>query len=219
MLKQRNLVIRPDNQELAELEMKKLEHFGWVRVVVTPCPDGSVMVSYVRDDEENREAAENEYKYRSAKLATEFAQSANERLTTLSGSDRAKKKSVFPAILFGFFAAAFLALGIMFIVWDDFMRMLIPESVRINGGWSFLNDYVIGSANVDNKVRTIIFLCIACMAFFFFFIALMLSSIRKIKESNLDNLDYAQFALAEMTYYEEVSETAAAEAQRLFPNE
>jgi hypothetical protein len=219
MLKQRNLVIRPDNQELAELEMKKLEHFGWVRVVDTPCADGSVMVSYVRDDEENAEAAENEYKYRSAKLATEFAQSANERLTTLSGSDRAKKKSVFPAILFGFFAAAFLALGVMLVVWDGFMRMLIPEKIAINGGWSFFNDYAIGSADPAGKARSIIFLCIACAAFFFFFIALMLSSIRKIKESNLDNLDYAQFALAEMTYYEEVSEAAQTEAQRLFPEQ
>ncbi len=217
MLKQRNLVIRPDNQELAELEMKKLEHFGWVRVVDTPCPDGSVMVSYVRDDEEKAAEAENEYRYRSAKLAAEFAQGANERLTELSGSDRAKKKGIFPVILFGFLAAIFLAATVMFIVWDGFMRILLPEALALNGGWTFLNLSNIGSAKW--KVQSIIFLCIACGAFFFFFIALMFSSIRKIKESNLDNLDYANFALAEMTYYDEVRESAQSEAEMLFSGE
>ena len=217
MLKQRNLVIRPDNQELAELEMKKLEHFGWVRVVDTPCPDGSVMVSYVRDDEEKVQAAENEYKYRNAKLAAEFAQEAGERLTELSGSDRAKKKSVFPAILFGLLAMVFLGAAVTFVVWDGFMRLLLPEELVFNGGWTFLNLSKIGSASW--KIQSIIFLCMACGAFFLFFIALMFSSIRKIKESNLDNLDYATFALAEMTYYEEVKENAQNEAKMLFSGE
>ncbi len=216
MLKQRNLVIRPDNQELAELEMKKLEHFGWVRVVDTPCPDGSVMVSYVRDDEEMREQADNEYKYRCAKLASEFAESANERLTELQGSERARKKSVAPVIVFAILSTIFLAAAVLVAVWDGVLRFIFTESLLINGGWTFLGVSVIGSAAW--KAHTVVFLCVVCGAFFLFFLALMFSAIRKIKESNLDNLDYAQFALTEMTYYEEVRESAQNEAGVLFPN-
>ncbi len=196
--------------------MMKLEHFGWVRVVDTPCPDGSVMVSYVRDDEEKAQQADNEYKYRCAKLASEFAESASERLTQLQGADKAKKKGVATIIICSILALIFVAAAALLFVWDGFYKIIFTDPIALNG-WTFIGDSSIGSVGVEAKLRTIIFLCVACGAFVVFFLSLIFSGMRKNKEKKVDNLDYAQFAFAETTYYDEVKEKATAEANFLFP--
>ncbi len=215
MLKQRNLLVRPGNEENAKLEMDKLEHFGWTRVLDKTNPDGTMIISYARDDEEQAELAERETRYRSAKLAEEFAGCANERLTELKGQKKSKLGLVL-TIIFAVLAVAFVALTVVALVLDrSVYKAIFGQGVTFAGDWQFLGAPMF---SLNKELLQVKLLAVVILApFALLFLSLAFFFLRKNLANKLDSLDYASFAFQEATYYDEVKETAAREAAELYP--
>ena len=219
LLKQRNIVVRPDTAEKAELEIKKLEHFGWLRVRDKKNDDGTVLVSLVRDEDECADKVESEGKYRSAKVASAYAAAALENLQSAKEHAPAKKKKggIASLIIFSFIAAIFVAAAVVPFVWQTLICDYVftgNNVAQLGGDWTFFGFARFNFANSGLVVLSLLFACVLCL-FALLFVVMGLNSFSK-KRNTFDE-DYETVIADKIAYFEEVQAVAAADVEELYP--
>lgn len=221
LLKQRNIVVRPDNADKAELEMKKLEHFGWVRVCDNPNEDGSVVISYVRDEDECADKVESEQAYRSAKVASAYASATAERLTYIRDNSPIRKKGVTSAIIFGIVALLFIALAVVPLVWQTVFCDYIftgDAAAQLGGDWTFFGFTRFNFQNSGLPVLALLFTCV--FSFFAIFFATMAMFVfKKNQAKTFDDYDDEVAISNKIAYLEEVKAAADADIASIYPDE
>ena len=218
LLKQRNIIIRPDDAELAAAEMKKLEHFGWLRVSDTPNEDGSVVVSYVRDEDECPEKVAFEDTYRSAKVASGYAAKTIDRLTAIRDANPIRKKGSAGAIACVVFALIFLALAVVPLVWQTvFCDYLFTGDVvaHLGGEWTFFGFTRFNFQNSGLPVLALLFSCVFCF-FALLFITMAIFIFKNNQAKTFDDYDDEMTVSERIAYFEEVKAAADADLAKIY---
>ena len=218
LLKQRNIVVRPETKEKCELEMKKLEHFGWLRVRESANEDGTSIVSFVRDEDEAADKVAAEKKYRSAKVASEYAAAATESLKALRESNPIRKKSVAPAIVFGVLALVFVAIAVAAIVFKTAFTDYIftgDNVATLGGKWTFFGFTVFNFQNSGLIILGILFASVF-VSFALLFAALAIFNLKKNQAKNFEDYDDEFSIENKIAYLEEVKATADADLAKLY---
>ncbi len=218
LLKQRNIVVRPDTKEKCELEMKKLEYFGWLRVRESVNEDGSSIVSFVRDEEESADKVAAEQKYRSAKVASEYAAAATESLKAIRDTSPIRKKSKVPLILFTALALGFIALALLAVVWQNVYCDYIftgDNVAKLGGEWTFFGFTVFNFQNSGLIILGILFASVF-VSFALLFATLAIFTVKKNQAKNFDDYDDEVSIENKIAHLEEIKAAADADVVRLY---